>query len=70
MEELAKRCDMADGPVVAYWMGQLLSDMTRVELENAFCHLALANERLRAENCQRSIDHIRDLAAAFKARAK
>jgi hypothetical protein len=53
---------------IAYWMDRPLSDLSREELEREFCKAHQEIQRLQTDICNRSVAHIRDLAAMKRGR--
>lgn len=61
---------MSETPTIALWMGVPLSDLPREELEQALINTCKALEESRRAECDRSVAHIRDLAAMARWRNK
>jgi hypothetical protein len=53
---------MMDIPTIAYWMGVPISEMPREELEREFVAAHRRIQELERNICERSVEHIRDLA--------
>jgi hypothetical protein len=53
-------------PMIVYWRGVPLSEMSRGELEREFAAAHATIQRLQREVCDRSVAHVRDLAALLR----